>query len=76
MVITFALIKAYKTPFYLHIVVASSYGVTSIQVWHIMKMPLKPKKNSHLHCQLFNVAFLENSKSVGLLWYFLLMSGS
>jgi len=58
-VITFALIKAYKTPFYLHIVVASSYSVTSIQVWHIMKMPLK-QKISHFHCQLLNIAFLEN----------------
>lgn len=60
MVITFALMKAYKTPFYLHIMVACSYSVTSIQVWHMMKMPLKPKR-SHLPCQLFNVAFLEKS---------------
>jgi hypothetical protein len=27
---------------------------------HITKMPLKPKR-SHLRCQLFSVAFLENS---------------
>ena len=59
MAITFALIKAYKTPFYLHIVVASSYSVSSIQVWYIMKMPLK-QKISNLHCQLFNIAILEN----------------
>jgi hypothetical protein len=54
------LMKAYKTPFYLHIVVAFSCSVTSIQVWHIMKRSLKPKR-SYLRCQLFNVVFLENS---------------
>lgn len=47
-VIICALVEAYKTPFYLHIVVACSYSVTSIQVWHIMKMSLKPKR-SNLH---------------------------
>lgn len=30
----------------------------SIQVWHMVNMPFKPKR-SNLHCQFLNISFLE-----------------